>query len=77
MERIMPMFVGLVSGCIIMVHMMFKELRNTFGKLMILYNVGVIGQCITSNSNTLYYHSTFNDALLSFLLFVYAIGSGC
>ena len=43
MGRIMAALLALVSGCIIAVHMMFKEARNTFGKLMMLYNVEVIG----------------------------------
>ena len=36
-----------VSGYIIAVHAMFKELRNLLGKLLILYNVAVLGMCIS------------------------------
>ena len=32
----------LTSGSIIVLHMIFKELHNTFGKLMILYNIAKI-----------------------------------
>ena len=39
-------FLVLISGCIAVVHLMFKELRNTFGKLMIIYNVAIAFRCI-------------------------------
>ena len=32
----------LVSGYIALVHLIFKELRTTFGKLMILYSIGIV-----------------------------------
>ena len=41
---IMATLIMLVSGSIIVVHMIFKELHNTFGKLLILYNIGKIVQ---------------------------------
>ena len=37
--------IALVSGCIAVVHMMFKELRNTFGKLMMFSNIALFCQC--------------------------------
>ena len=37
-----------VSGYIIAVHVMFKELQNLIGKLFILYNISVIGIYITN-----------------------------
>ena len=56
MGRSMAALLALVSGCIIAVHMMFKELRNTFGKLMMLSNIGVIGQCFTTSALTILHH---------------------
>ena len=60
---IMVAFTALVSGYIAVVHMMFKQLRSTFGKLMMFYNIGVTCQCanvislsITSHNITV--HST-------------------
>jgi len=35
-----------VSGFIIVIHVMFKELQNLLGKLLILYNIAVMGMCI-------------------------------
>ena len=35
-----------VIGYIIAVHVMFKELRNLLGKLLILHSIGVLGLCI-------------------------------
>ena len=31
-----------VSGYIIAMHLIFKEMRNTFGKLMMFYNIGIV-----------------------------------
>ena len=41
---------ALVSGCIITVHLIFKELRSIFGKLIIFYNIASIGFSIASNT---------------------------
>ena len=35
-----------VSGYILIVHLLFKELRNLMGKLMIYYNFAIMSQCI-------------------------------
>ena len=43
---IVLMFLMLISGCIAVVHLMFKELCNTFGKLMIIYNIAIAFRCI-------------------------------
>jgi len=43
---IISLIVVLVSGYIIAVHIIFKELRTTFGKLMTLYNVAVVCGCV-------------------------------
>ena len=37
----------LTTGYIAVVHIMFKELRNTFGKLVILYNITIIIQIVS------------------------------
>ena len=52
-----------VSGYIAVVHMMFKQLRSTFGKLMMIYNIGVICQCaavfsLNITSHNIKIHST-------------------
>ena len=39
-------FLMLISGCIAVVHLMFKELCNTFGKLMIIYNIAIAFRCV-------------------------------
>ena len=36
-----------VSAYIIAIHVMFKELRNVLGKLLILYSIFVLGMCVT------------------------------
>ena len=71
MGRIMPMFMGLVSGCIIAVHMMFTELRNTFGKLMMLYSVGVIGQCFTTTALTVLHYIITAHSMMPCYLFYF------
>jgi len=39
--------ITVVSGYIITMHVMFKELRNLLGKLLLMYNIAVVGMCIT------------------------------
>ena len=76
---IVATLIALVSGYIAMVHVIFKELRTTFGKLMMLYYIAKIGQCFNVMALSITYHNnciTLNDALLSFQFLVYAIGSG-
>ena len=76
---IVAVMIMLVSSSIVVVHMIFKELRGTFGKLLILYNITKIGQLLSAMSFISYtpqYCVTLNDALLSFLLLVNAISSG-
>jgi len=38
--------IALVSGYIFLVHMLYEELRNMFGKLLMLYNGALCFQCI-------------------------------
>ena len=38
-----------VSGYILIVHLLFKQLRNLMGKLMISYNFTLVCQCIIIN----------------------------
>ena len=71
MGRIMATLLALVSGCIISVHMMFKEVRNTFGKLMMLYNVGVIGQCFTTTALTISHHIIAIQSMMPCYLFYF------
>ena len=71
----------LLSGYIALVYLIFKELRTTFGKLMIFYSIGIV----SANANifglfiTHYYiavYSTMPCYLLPFLLSIYAIKNG-
>ena len=39
-------FLGLVSGYIAMVHILFKEIRGTFGKLLMFANIATVIQCV-------------------------------
>ena len=39
---IITIILALVSGYTAAVHIIFKELRTTFGKLMTLYNIGLV-----------------------------------
>ena len=41
----------LVSGYVLLVHLLFKELRNLFGKLLIFYNLGIM--IVTASAMTL------------------------
>ena len=55
---------ALISGYIAAVHMIFKELRSTFGKLMMYYNIAVIIQCANTfalniTRHNIAVHSTF------------------
>ena len=42
--------IAVVSGCILLVHMLYKELRNMFGKLLMLYNGALCFQGIVAIS---------------------------
>ena len=39
--------VTVISGYIVAVHVAFKELRNVFGKLLMLHSVATVGTCIS------------------------------
>ena len=38
--------IAIVTGYILLVHLLYKELRNVFGKLLMLYNGALFFQCI-------------------------------
>ena len=40
-------FVLIVNGCVIVVHLMFKQLRTSFGKLLMLYCLNIICMAIS------------------------------
>jgi len=61
-----------VSGYIIAIHLMFKELRNLLGKLLILYSVSVLGMCISYIGILL----TPIQSLLNLLAFCYVCTIG-
>ena len=42
---VVAVLIGLTSGCNAVVHLVFKELRNTFGKLVIFYSLSVVLHC--------------------------------
>ena len=71
-------FIALVSGCIAVVHMMFKELRNTFGKLMMFSNIAQFCQCIVVivlsilHSN-IQVHTTMPCYLFNFLFMQFGV----
>ena len=45
---VLAILIGLTSGCNVVVHLVFKELHNTFGKLVIFYSLSVVFQCVES-----------------------------
>ena len=45
-EAFMLILLILESGYIFVVHLIFKKLRSTFGKMMMFYNIGLIFQCV-------------------------------
>ena len=76
----------LVSSSIAVMRMMFKESHNTFGKLIIFYNIAKVIQTLVSSAATFLHFEialhiltlrdciTLNTVLLSCLLLDYAIG---
>ena len=46
-ELVMFLLVAILSGYIIAIHVAFKELRSLFGKLLMLYNVGILWSCVS------------------------------
>ena len=59
---------ALVSGYIAVVHMMFKQLRSTFGKLMMFYNIAVTYQCATVISLSITSHNiTVHSTMVCYL----------
>ena len=38
----------IVSGCIIVLYLAFKDMRTPFGLLMVLYNGAIIFQCLSA-----------------------------
>ena len=46
-DIILFIFISIVSGYIAVIHLLFKKLRNAFGKLMMLYNIAQVFCSIT------------------------------
>ena len=61
------------SGSIIVVHVMFKELRNTFGKLMILYSIAKICQFLNAVSISISHYNIAFHSLMPCYLFYFLL----
>ena len=73
---IILLFIAFVNGYIAVVHMIFKELRGTFGKLLMFSSITVVCNCvnITALSITHYtVYSTFPCYLYHFLFMQLAV----
>ena len=65
------MLITLASGTIAVVHMMFKELRTTFGKLMILYNITKVSQFLTASAIIISHYNIALHSLMPCYLFYF------
>ena len=66
---IIPSFIAFVCGYIAVVHMIFKELRNTFGKLMLIYSTVLVLQCIDVLALNITHHSiAVHSTMVCYLL---------
>ena len=63
----------LASGSIIVLHMIFKELRNTFGKLMILYNIAKISQFLSAMTISISHYDIALHSLTPCYLFYFSL----
>ena len=61
--------IGFVCGYIAVVHVIFKELRNTFGKLMLIYSAALVFQCIDVLALNITHHSiAVHSTMVCYLL---------
>ena len=54
--RFIAIFLAMVSSYIAAVHMIFKKLHSTFGKLIMLYNIVVVLQCANFFATLITHH---------------------
>ena len=77
MIQVIGLIVGtlvvLASGSIVVVHMIFKELCNTFGKLLILYNLGKIVQFFNGIALSITHHNIVLYSTILCYLFYYLL----
>ena len=66
---IVATLIALVSGYIAVIHMIFKELCNTFGKLMMLYYLAKIGQCFNVLTLSVTHHNIALHLMMPCYLF--------
>ena len=76
---IMVILLALVSGYIAVVHMMFKEIRSTFGKLLMFSNIALVCQCfnviaLSVTNLNITVHSMMPCYLLNFLFIQFGVG---
>ena len=57
-------FSALLSGYIAVVHLMFKQLRSTFGKLLIIYNIAIASVCIDSIVISITHYNIAVDSII-------------
>ena len=80
---IIVMVITFVCGYIAAVHVIFKELRNTFGKLMLIYSTTLVFQCfdvlaLNITHHSIAVHSTMPCYLFNFLFMeLTVIGEVC
>ena len=55
--RVVLMPITSTSSYIVVMHMMFKKLRSTFGKLLMLYNIAKICQSFTGFALSITHHN--------------------
>ena len=64
-------FIASASGYIVVVHMIFKEIRGTFGKLLMFSCISVICNCLTLTAWSItIYNVTVNSALTCYLSYL-------
>ena len=67
---IVRVFAILVCASIIAVHLIFKEFLNTFGKLLVLYNIGLIVHFLCAMALTItHYNIALNSAMPCYLIY--------
>ena len=60
--------IAIISGCTVVVFLLFKELRTTFGKLLMLFSIGRIFQSITIITLLITTHMiTVNSTMLCYI----------
>ena len=61
-------FIALVSGYIAAVHMIFKEIRGTFGKLLMFSSIALVCNCVNATAlSVTHYNVVVNSMLFCYL----------